>query len=406
MALLAVTAASIAGCSHETRVHVLAFLFEEGSAPGDSASPAPVIRSPRHPAPATPTPTPAPSEDAAGGGGPSSRLALNTWDDILRLLPKDRAGNPDWNTALAEKVIAPRPGLEPEATDQDILVLDVDLVPKSDPAFKVTFSHKTHSTWVACTSCHSGLFEMKAGATPMTPQEVHTSGYCAACHGTVAFDITTGCPLCHLQNLPQDLTNRVDWDRALTDQLIAPRPGLQPSAAEQPVLDLDVALQPKGQPTFNAIFSHQKHTKWLACANCHPAIFPQEARELSEHTADWHSRQYCGACHGKVSFGVVSACGPCHPALSKARQHQEVLDLDVPITAQTPSASATIFSHKTHRWVECPSCHGNLFDTTAGASKMAAADLYGGKYCAVCHGKVAFDLITRCQRCHPPGDAS
>jgi c(7)-type cytochrome triheme protein len=395
------TGASVAGCSHETRHRVLAFLFEDIPPTDEPVSPAPVIRSPRHPLPPTPTPTPPAVDDA-----PNSRLVLNTWEDVLRLLPKDRAGNPDWGAALQEQVIAPRPGILPEAVEQESLALDVEIIPKSDAAFTVIFSHRKHGAWVACSSCHTGMFEMKAGATSMKPQEVHTTRYCGACHGTVAFDIVTGCHLCHLQNLPQDLNGRVDWNSALADKRIAPRPGLSTTADEQPVLDLDVLMAPKDQPTFNAIFSHRAHTQWLACANCHPDRFPMEARELSPNTADLHSRQYCGACHGTVSFGIISTCGPCHPALTKARQHQEVLDLDVPIAAKTAESSPTTFSHRTHRWVECPSCHSNLFDTTGGAAKMTAADLYGGKYCAVCHGKVAYDLITRCERCHPAGEAS
>jgi c(7)-type cytochrome triheme protein len=130
-----------------------------------------------------------------------------------------------------------------------------------------------------------------------------------------------------------------------------------------------------------------------------------EASAPGMKPADLHSRRYCGACHGSVAFGMIGFCGRCHPALEKARQHQEVFDLDIEVTPKFQPSVKTIFSHKTHRWVECPTCHASLFETTAGVTKLPMADIYGGKYCSTCHGKVALDLIAPCQRCHAAGDA-
>lgn len=337
---------------------------------------------------------------ARPGADRNGPAAFRTWDDVVRLLPKNQVGKPDWVRALDEKVIAPRPGIAAEAQDAEVVALDVELTAKSDPAFNVTFSHQKHGSWLACTNCHTGMFEMKAGATPMTAAEVHSGRYCAACHGTVAFDIVTGCPLCHLRNLPKDPNGRVDWSRALAENRIAPHAGRTSKSAEQPSLDLDVALTSKTQPTITSVFSHTAHTQWLACANCHPRLFPMEAKGADVSADDMHSRRRCGACHGPVAFGITNTCERCHPALAKARQHQQVFDLDVQVPSKSQPTSTTIFSHTTHRFVECPSCHTNLFEPTAAPAKMTMADLSGGKYCAVCHGKVASDLITQCQRCH------
>jgi c(7)-type cytochrome triheme protein len=304
-----------------------------------------------------------------------------------------------------EKVIAPRPGIAPDATEADVLTLDVDLTAKSDPAFTVTFSHRTHGVWLTCPNCHTDLFEMKPGAAPIAPTTVHGERSCGACHGKVAFDIATGCLLCHLRTLPQDANDRVDWNRALADKRIAPRAGKDAQAVDQPTLDLDVEFTPKAQPALKAVFSHTSHTQWLACSNCDPRLFPMQAGMDGVTPGELHARRYCGACHGTVSFGMIGACGQCHPALQKARQHQEVLDLDIEITTKAQPASRIIFSHKTHRWVECASCHTRLFESAAGASTMPPAEIYGGKYCAVCHGKVTADLIAPCQRCHAAGDA-
>ena len=394
--------ASIAGCSSESRYRVLALLFEDVPPPGEHRPSVPVVRGPRRPPPPTPTPTPAEVPPAgAGGNGPTS---FTTWDDVMRLLPKDQAGNPDWVAALEEKVITPRPGIAPEAGEQEVSTVDVDLIPRSDPSFKVTFSHRKHGGWLACPNCHTGMFEMKAGKTPMAPEDVHGDRYCGTCHGKVAFDIATGCPLCHLRNFPRDSSGRVDWSRALAQKLIAPRAGFRSKSVDQQTLDSDVEFTPPAQPALKSVFSHTTHTKLMACANCHPRLFPMEVSAPPANTAELHSRRYCGACHGSVAFSITLGCGRCHPGLEKARQHQEVLDLDIEITKSQPPVR-TVFSHKTHRWVECASCHTNLFEATAGATKMTMADLSEGKYCATCHGKVALDLIARCQRCHGAGDS-
>lgn len=392
----------VASCSSDSRHRAFVLLFEEGPAPGERAQAVPVVRRPRHPAPPTPPPTPA--EVTQAGTDKKGAATFSTWDDVVRLLPKDEVGNPDWVAALKEKVIAPRASLDPAAPAQEILALDVDLMPKSDPAFAVTFSHQKHGAWLACPNCHTNMFEMKAGATPMTGADVHSDRYCGACHGKVAFDIESGCSLCHLRNLPKDPDGRVDWSRALADKLIAPRAGHGAKSAEQPTLERDVDMTPPAQPALKSVFSHTTHTKWLACSNCHPRIFPMEASTPSTDTVELHSRRYCGACHGSVSFGIIGACGRCHPALQKARQHQDVFDLDVEVTPKSQPSVKTIFSHKTHRWVECASCHSHLFGVTGEATKTTTADLYNGKYCSLCHGKVAADLITQCQRCHATGE--
>lgn len=403
VALVDVT--SLAGCSPESRYRVLALFFEDAPPPGQEAPAAPVVRSPRHPLLPTPTPTPTPAADTQEVGSGHGPAAFGTWDEVDRLLPKDQVGNPDWGRALEERVIAPRPGVSLETPEHEVLALDVPLTPKSDPAFTVTFSHQKHGNWLACPNCHQGMFEMKAGATPMAAQDVHAGRYCAACHGKVAFDIQTGCLLCHLQNLPKDASGRVDWSQALSEKLIAPavRPGSK--SVSDPAFNLDVEMKPEAQPALSGVFSHTSHTQWLACANCHPRLFPMQSQMLGVKAEELHSRRYCGACHGSVAFGIIGGCGRCHPALQRARQHQDVLDLDVDVPSKSQPSVTTTFSHKTHRYVECPSCHTNLYERTTEAARQVGADLYEGKYCAGCHGKVAFDLITQCQRCHTAGDA-
>jgi c(7)-type cytochrome triheme protein len=395
--LLLAGVASVAGCRSESRSRVLVFLFEDGFA--ESATAVPVVRGARYPPPPTPTAT-APPSQSAHDTATSGLARLETWDDVLRLLPKDRVGNPDWGRALEENAIVPRPGAGLLAAERDVLQLDVEITPESNPALGVTFSHEKHGAWLACDNCHSDTFAMRAGATPMSASEVHFGRLCAACHGKVAFDVVTGCPLCHLRTLPQDAKGRVDWSRALAERRIVPRPGRTAEAADQPILDLDVELTSKTQPPISAVFSHATHTQWLACGNCHPRLFRAAPATEGAPETDWHSRGACGACHGSVAFGITYACERCHPKLEKTKQHQEVFDLDVEVEPRSLASSHTMFSHKTHRFVECSGCHTDLFPTAGAPAKMTMTDLVDGKYCAACHGKVASDLIAQCQRCH------
>jgi c(7)-type cytochrome triheme protein len=394
---LATATLGVAGCRPESRQRVLELLFED--IPADDAPTAEFVRSPRHPAPATPTPTAPPQEAVQLGAEARGPNAFATFDDVLRKLPKDAVGNPDWMRAVAEKVVVPRPGREASATEQDVLELDVELIPASNPAFRVTFSHQKHGQWLSCSNCHDSIFEMKSGDV-LPPEQLHSNRYCGTCHGAVAFETKTGCPLCHLQNIPKDPNGRVDWNRAVNDKLILPSSGRDPKAQPQAELDLDVTMESSGQPAFKAIFAHSSHTKWLACDNCHPRVFPMQGKMEGVKPIDLHSRRYCGSCHGSVAFGITTSCRPCHPNYEQARHHEATLDLDVPVPASPASGGTTTFSHSTHRFLECANCHSKLYDSAPAATKLSISDIAGGKYCSTCHGKVAADLIGPCERCH------
>ncbi|MBI5505237.1 MAG: hypothetical protein HY899_10580 [Deltaproteobacteria bacterium] len=412
IAALAVVA-GVMGCGREARYRTLNVLFEGVPPPGEEVANQAVVRRPRRLPPPAPAVIPA---DAPPPLWPAAGLApLRTWDDVVRLLPKDQAGNPDWTGAIEEKVIAPRSVLDLDAAESEAITLDalesatvapdVDLVSKSDPAFDVTFSHRKHGAWLTCANCHPAPFQKKAGSTPMSAADVHTQKYCAVCHGRVAFDIGPSCLSCHLRTMPHDAAGQVDWNRALETKRIAPRAGRGTNATDQEVLQLDIKMTPPAQPALESVFSHSAHTQWIACASCHPDPYSAKVREAMTDTAELHSARYCGSCHGTVSFGITGFCGRCHPALEKARQHQEVIDLDVPVAPKPQTGGATTLSHKQHRWVECATCHDNLFTSTPGATTMPKADIYGGKYCATCHGKVTGDLIASCRRCHSSGSA-
>lgn len=129
-------------------------------------------------------------------------VARTDWGGLFAQLPKDAGGNADWVRALGEKLIEPKPGLDPKAEEQPVLDLELELVPKDAPDFKVTYPHKIHTELLACTNCHTGIFQMEKGADPITMEKIFGGEYCGRCHGKVAFDPASGCPRCH-RGMPQ-----------------------------------------------------------------------------------------------------------------------------------------------------------------------------------------------------------
>lgn len=76
-----------------------------------------------------------------------------------------------------------------------------------------------------------------------------------------------------------------------------------------------------------------------------------------------------------------------------------VLDNDIVLNPHG-SMPAVRFPHRNHtQWLECTSCHEDLFKMEKGASGISMLRILEGEQCGVCHGAVAFPL-TECKRCH------
>jgi c(7)-type cytochrome triheme protein len=256
--------------------------------------------------------------------------------------------------------------------------------------------------------------------------------------------------------LPKDGAGRVDWVAALRSGAIAPRPAMDPKGPAQALLDLDVELESAGSRLFRVGFSHAAHTEWLACASCHPAIFPLSRRAPPSRVSmkKIAGGEFCGACHGKVAFGVEGECARCHTKippradwqsagvgrtpLERARswseaatllpategvtdwsralaegliapragagpkaEDEEALDLDVVRAPGGDEQYRVVFRHATHTaWVSCESCHPEPFRQEAGQTPMSMDRINDGRLCGMCHGAVAFSTEA-CGRCHP-----
>jgi c(7)-type cytochrome triheme protein len=117
-----------------------------------------------------------------------------------------------------------------------------------------------------------------------------------------------------LKDLPQDKAgNIVNWVQALDGGFIEPRKGLRPETLMNSI-NMDV-LMDRTASMPNVLFPHRQHTQWLACTNCHTAIFlpKRDGNPVTMYAI--LNGQYCGVCHGKVAFPITD-CFRCH---NKAR---------------------------------------------------------------------------------------
>jgi len=117
-----------------------------------------------------------------------------------------------------------------------------------------------------------------------------------------------------LADLPKDQYGLVDWATAIKTGKVKPRYSLDPKAGPDEVpLQLDVVVFTKSQFMPDVIFPHYVHTLWLTCTNCHPAIFPMNAKEANKMQTmpKIAAGEFCGRCHNRIAF-PLSDCLRCH----------------------------------------------------------------------------------------------
>ena len=77
-----------------------------------------------------------------------------------------------------------------------------------------------------------------------------------------------------------------------------------------------------------------------------------------------------------------------------------VLDLDV-VMRNTKEMPNVLFPHRSHTlWLDCSNCHPAPFLPQAGANPVSMAEIFRGRYCGMCHDRVAFITFFSCTRCH------
>jgi c(7)-type cytochrome triheme protein len=104
---------------------------------------------------------------------------------------------------------------------------------------------------------------------------------------------------------------------------------------------------------------------------------------------------------GGPDWSAAIAKGAIAPltSLQPGQSGLEQLPLDVTLKGPMP----VTYPHEPHtRWLACDNCHTGIFEMAAGTAEVTMKDISSGKYCGVCHGKVAFGTAGQCGRCHAP----
>lgn len=221
--------------------------------------------------------------------------------------------------------------------------------------------------------------------------------------------------------MPRDGTGHLDWAEALRSGLMRPRPDVHGSyyrKGEGPRFGFDFFF-PGPDTLLDAWFPHSVHAEIIDCRQCHGTIFEYRGQKLT--MAEIFAGDFCGRCHGKVSFPLFTGCKRCHSRgpFPAAGGSPELIGDVVMARAHADSARApgiaggvtldslppATFPHWVHRIrFQCRACHTRLFEPRAGANVVRMDDLRKGRACGACHdGSTAFRAgFGNCQRCHVP----
>ncbi|RMF83154.1 MAG: hypothetical protein D6739_07595 [Nitrospirae bacterium] len=203
------------------------------------------------------------------------------------------------------------------------------------------------------------------------------------------------------------------------------------------------------------VFDHWNHRLRYTCRLCHVDLgFALVAGETDVREADNRNHRYCGACHdGKEAFGwlrserghTVKQCDRCHSLGRKVVRSDDfdTLTRDLPHTpygnhvdwvgaeregkihlkdalpgitrvrrpiryegetvlhAREFDMPDILFSHRKHAvWNGCELCHPSIFGVARGATRYTMQEIFDGRYCGACHGKVSFPVDFDCRLCH------
>jgi len=195
------------------------------------------------------------------------------------------------------------------------------------------------------------------------------------------------------------------------------------------------------------VFPHWWHRSQYTCKVCHLDLgFKMQAGADDIKMADIFQGKWCGTCHnGKIAFAPAGPkganCQRCHSYGIDVPQNRDakgylstlpqnpfgnrvdwvkalddgkiapkasldgkgkmiVLPINVIRPLPNPILPDVVYPHKPHTQVlACQLCHPSIFQMKAMATPMTMLDIFKGKFCGVCHGKVAFP-VEDCLRCH------
>ena len=210
----------------------------------------------------------------------------------------------------------------------------------------VVFDHWQHRINFTCRVCHVDVgFAMKAGGTGIRAVDNMNGFYCGSCH---------------------------NGEMVFKDKKIF------------------ASCQPKG------VYADNR------CDRCH-SLGKQVKRDFDFYTvtAKFPKERFGNG----INWEKAEEDGYIHPAsrIQSVKIQKPTLKVqpDFALTPKVEGMPDIVFSHKKHTvWNGCEVCHPEIFTgVKKGLTKYSMPEIFEGKYCGVCHGKVAFPLLD-CQRCH------
>jgi c(7)-type cytochrome triheme protein len=208
----------------------------------------------------------APNKQCARCHSADNAARKRNFDAYTAKFPKNAYGI-DWEEAEATGLIKPADTLEGVTIKKPALPspADFSIQARVTWASDIVFSHKKHSTWNGCESCHPDIFpSTKKSGTRYTMFHIEAGQYCGVCHGKVAFTIKA-CSACH-----KDMT-----DKDTLKNVVA-MPGPQRASG------------------FGGVkFEHKSHVGEhnAQCENCH--------HTLKDGAPGGATQQACSTCHTK-----------------------------------------------------------------------------------------------------------
>lgn len=238
LAFLGLSALVVVGCTSETKnapseeTAEAPVVVEESAPVAENTAPEPAVAPTPAPVAATPPPAPAPviaastkpevqtlapndprsliymgsdgtikgTGDPLKASGSLNKFTAGSHAKALTLpgMPKDKFGLVDWMKMADDGIISPAGSLDVNKIDVPPFDMSVVIKAKGDFVKDVMFNHKTHTYWLSCEICHTGIFQMAKGSNHMTMKGIVEGKWCGRCHGKVSFPLAD-CNRCHVK---------------------------------------------------------------------------------------------------------------------------------------------------------------------------------------------------------------
>lgn len=116
---------------------------------------------------------------------------------------------------------------------------------------------------------------------------------------------------------PDTAGNKVDWVAAVRQGQIRPRTSIDGSRVPDEHSTEIIMRNTLSLPAVR--FPHAAHNLWMSCEMCHDSIFKPEIDGNDISMSKILEGEYCGLCHGAVSFPLTE-CNRCHSVAGEGQR--------------------------------------------------------------------------------------